>query len=53
MRNKDHSRSNADTEDGDEEDLDFTPGLQQPCPTICDVWDYNFDQELQRICNLV
>lgn len=52
MRNKTQTRSNADTEAGDEDDFDFTATSQHPQSPICDVWAHNFDQELQRIATL-
>jgi len=43
MRNKNHSQSNADTEDGDDEDsVSLLPSPAQSSPPICDVWIHNF-----------
>ncbi len=52
MRNKTQTRSNADTEDGDEDDRDLALPSHPSHSLIRDVWAHNFDEELQRIATL-
>lgn len=53
MRNKNHSQSNADTEDGDDEDsINLLPSPSMCGSPICDVWMQNFESQLKVISSL-
>lgn len=52
MRNKTHTPSTADTEDGDEDDRDLALPSHPSNSLIRDVWAHNFQEELQRIATL-
>jgi hypothetical protein len=52
MWNKALSQSNAETEDGSEEERELSFRVLEESPPIVDVWAHNFDEELWRIATL-
>jgi hypothetical protein len=53
MWNKIHTRSNAETEDGEDEEKELMdPSFPQQQTPIVDVWHHNFDQQLAIITAL-